>query len=73
MFFNALLDYQGRATRRARNFLFTIVLTVLLNLYLIPRFGAVGAAVSTTVSFAPYVILNVLEVREVLNSARPVR
>jgi O-antigen/teichoic acid export membrane protein len=68
MFFNALLDYQGRASRRARNFLLTIVLTVGLNLVLIPRFGAVGAAVSTTVSFAPYVILNLIEVREIFRT-----
>ena len=63
MFFNALLDYQGRATRRAVNFLFTMIATVGLNLVLIPRWGAVGAAVSTSAAYAPYVILNGMEVR----------
>jgi O-antigen/teichoic acid export membrane protein len=67
-FFNALLDYQGRASRRARNFVLTIFLAVGLNLVLIPHFGAVGAALSTTVSFLPYVVLNVFEVREIFKN-----
>ena len=70
MFYNALLDYQGRATRRARNFLLTIFLTIGLNFILIPRFGAVGAAVSTTVSFIPYVVLNLLETREIFAAGK---
>jgi O-antigen/teichoic acid export membrane protein len=64
-FFNALLDYQGRASRRARNFILTIILAIGLNLVLIPRFGAVGAALSTTAAFLPYVVLNMFEVREI--------
>ncbi len=67
MFFNALLDYQGLALRRAINFLWTIGATVLLNLYLIPRFGAVGAAFSTSLAYGPYVILNGLEARRVFD------
>ncbi|HUF39127.1 MAG TPA: oligosaccharide flippase family protein [Anaerolineales bacterium] len=72
MFFNALLDYQGRAARRARNFILTIFLTIALNLVLIPRFGAAGAAIATTVSFLPYVVLNLLEVREIFERSETI-
>ena len=66
MFFNALLDYQGRACRRAVNFLATMIATVSLNLLLIPRYGAAGAAISTTLAYAPYVLLNGFEARRIL-------
>lgn len=69
MFLNALLDYQGRANRRAINFMLTIAVTIGLNLYLIPRYGAVGAAISTTVAYSPYVLFNWLEVRSVLSGS----
>ncbi len=65
MFLNALLDYQGRAVRRAVNFVITMAFTIGLNLYLIPRYGAVGAAISTTVAYTPFFLLNWLEVRKV--------
>ncbi len=63
IFFNQLLDYQGRARRRAVNFSITMAATVILNLLLIPRYGATGAAISTTVAYFPYLLLNWLEVR----------
>jgi O-antigen/teichoic acid export membrane protein len=69
MFFNALLDYQGLARRRAFNFTWTIAATVLLNLYMIPRYGAVGAAISTSLAYGPYVILNGLEARRVFEKS----
>jgi O-antigen/teichoic acid export membrane protein len=65
IYFNALLDYQGHANRRALNFSLTMVGTVVLNLLLIPRFGAVGAATSITISYIPYVIFNWLELRRI--------
>ena len=68
IFLNALLDYQGRATRRAWNYLLTMVASIGLNLFLIPRFGAVGAASATTLAFLPYFFLNILEARKVFHS-----
>jgi O-antigen/teichoic acid export membrane protein len=65
IYLNNFLDYQGRANRRAVNFTLTIVATIGLNYWLIPLYGAVGAAVATTVSYVPYVIFNALEVRSV--------
>ena len=65
IFFNALLDYRGLARRRALNFLLTLAATVGLNLVLIPRYGALGAALSTSLAYAPYLVLNGLEARRV--------
>jgi len=65
IFYNALLDYQGLAKRRALNFMLTLVATIVLNLVLIPRYGALGAAISTTTAYAPYLILNGLEAKKV--------
>lgn len=66
-FANSFLDYQGAANKRAINFSISILCDVLLNLYLIPRYGAVGAAIATTVSYIPYLVLNMLEVRRLFN------
>lgn len=52
-----LLDYRGLAWVRSLNFAATIILNVLLNLWLIPKWGAAGAAVSS-LAFAPYCLLN---------------
>jgi O-antigen/teichoic acid export membrane protein len=38
-----------------------------LNLLLIPKYGAVGASVATSIAYTPYVILNWLEVKKVLD------
>ena len=67
IFANSFLDYQGAAKKRAFNFSISILCDVLLNLYLIPRYGAIGAAVATTVSYIPYLVLNMLEVRRLFN------
>ncbi len=67
VFFNSILDFQYKAGKRAINFLVTIILNILLNLILIPLYGSVGAAIGTTVSYIPYVILNWFEVRKLFN------
>lgn len=53
------LDYLGRA--RARGIIkgVTAVLNVVLNVLLIPRYGVVGAAVVTVVTFGLYTVANV--------------
>jgi len=61
------LNYQGLAKKRAINLTITVILNIGLNCFLIPRYGAVGAAIGTSVSYLPYVILNWLEVKSVLD------
>jgi O-antigen/teichoic acid export membrane protein len=53
-----LLDYRGLAWTRSVNFVSTIILNVLLNWWLIPKWGAVGAAAASSIAFAPYCFLN---------------
>ncbi|MFC1480540.1 flippase [Candidatus Omnitrophota bacterium] len=66
--FGAFLNYQGLAWRRARNLSFSMVLNVILNFLLIPRYGALGAASATAVAYLPNVILNWMEVRKAFRS-----
>lgn len=63
VFQSAFLDYQGKAKKRAFNLSFSMVLNILFNLALIPKYGATGAAIATSISFMPYTILNFFEVR----------
>lgn len=66
VFLSALLDFQGKAGKRARNLVIAIVLNLILNFLLIPRLGASGAALTSSISSIPYVLLNLKEVREIL-------
>lgn len=63
-FLDSFLDYQGLAKRRAINLSVAMVLNILLNLILIPLYGSVGAAVATSISYLPYVVLNYVEVKK---------
>jgi len=65
VFLDQLIDYRGLAKRRVINFTFTIILNILLNLLLIPEYGAIGAAISTSISYLPYTILNWVEMRKI--------
>lgn len=65
IFISSLLDYQGKAKKRAITLTLTIVLNIIFNIILIPRYGAIGAAVGTSVSYSPYVLLNWLEVNKI--------
>ena len=65
VFLNSFLDYQGKAKRRAFNFIVAIIANVVLNWYMIPRYGALGAAIATTISYIPYLWLNYIEVNRV--------
>ncbi len=69
VFFNQFLDYQGYARNRAINLVLSLIVNFGLNLYLIPKYGAIGAAISTSVSYIPYLLLNILEVRKVMRKA----
>lgn len=61
-----LLDYQGQATKRAFFMVMMILFNIILNFLLIPIYGAVGAAIGTSLSLVPYLLLTWLEVRRVL-------
>ncbi len=65
VFYNQFLDYQHRANLRARNLILSLLLNIALNYWLIPLYGAWGAAVSTSVSYLPYLLLNIWEVRQI--------
>ena len=69
IFTNSFLDYQGMAGKRAFNFSVSIALDVVLNLYMIPRWGAIGAAIATTLSYIPYLVLNQIEVHRLFDKA----
>lgn len=62
----SFLNYRGLATKRAINMSVMIFLNIILNLLLIPQHGAIGAAIGTSASFIPYLLLNWFEVRKVL-------
>ncbi|MFA5054965.1 MAG: flippase [Dehalococcoidia bacterium] len=64
IFLSSFLDYRGKARKRAINLIIALLLNLGLNLVLIPRYGAVGAAIATSVSYFPYLVLNWLEVRK---------
>ena len=61
VFYSLLLNYQKLASKRARNHIIGILLNILLNIILIPKYGATGAAIGTTLSYIPYFILNIFE------------
>ncbi|WP_135303748.1 flippase [Haloarcula amylovorans] len=56
--FGQFLNYRGLARKRAIFVVLMIASNILLNLFLIPRYGAVGAALGTSVSYLPYTLLS---------------
>ena len=67
-FFSSFLTYQGKADKRAKNLIISMILNLVLNIILIPRYGAVGAAIGTSISYLPYVILNWIEIKKIFSS-----
>lgn len=61
--YSAFLDFQERAKIRSFYYTVMIVLNLIFNLLLIPKFGAIGAAVGTSLSMVPYVIFLFLDTR----------
>lgn len=61
LFFSALLDYQEKANVRSVLYMMMVVLNLIFNYVLIPRFGAVGAAAATVMAMIPYYLGNMLE------------
>jgi O-antigen/teichoic acid export membrane protein len=67
IFLSLLLDYQGLAKKRAFYLSIVMMLGITLNFILIPAYGAVGAAIATSLSFLPYIFLCLFEVKKILN------
>jgi len=63
-YFAVFLDYQGRAAKRAINLTISLILNVVLNLVFIPAYGALRAAMATSVIHLASVFLNWSEVRK---------
>jgi O-antigen/teichoic acid export membrane protein len=59
-----LLDYRGLAWTRSINFGLTIGANVLLNWWWIPKWGAIGAAAASSVSWVPYCIFNLWQAHQ---------
>ena len=60
------LDYQGLANKRAVFLTISVIINIIINAILIPEYGAVGAAIATSISYFPYIILNWIEVKRFL-------
>ena len=54
-----ILDYLGKAGVRAKWMTVSVVVNVILNFILIPRYGGLGAAMATVLTHTPYVFNNV--------------
>jgi O-antigen/teichoic acid export membrane protein len=61
-----ILGMTGHAGRLFVNAGLTAVLTVVLNVLLIPQFGIVGSALATSISLATVNIVRTIQVRQVL-------
>ncbi|MDE7131853.1 MAG: oligosaccharide flippase family protein [Lachnospiraceae bacterium] len=56
-FFATFLDFQGKAKVKSICYCTVVILNLILNLMLIPKLGATGAAIATSLSLVPYTIL----------------
>jgi len=63
VFLSSLLDYQGKAKKRAMNLYICTFINIILNIILIPKYGAIGSAIGTSIAYLPYIILNWIEAR----------
>ncbi len=64
-FYANFLDFMGYAKMRALWYISVIVINLTLNYLLIPKYGAVGAAIATIVSILPYVSYCVYAVKKI--------
>lgn len=71
--YTGILDYRGHAWIRVGYLALSVLMNLALNLALIPRFGAAGAAVATSLAYLPYAILSWRDVRRMFAAvpARP--
>lgn len=55
-FYSTFLDFRGMAKVRSQIYIGIIALDIILNYLLIPRLGANGAALATSISLLPYTV-----------------
>lgn len=67
-FYATFLDFQGKAKTRSVCYCSVVMLNLILNSLLIPKFGAVGASVATSISLVPYTVLVMIITRRVIGS-----
>ena len=68
----SLMVYRGLAWRRSLNVALSIALNILLNWWLIPRWGAVGAATASSIAYLPACLLNLRAAHKVFALSKPV-
>lgn len=56
-FFSSFLDFQGAAKFRSLCYMSVVLINLVLNFLMIPRYGAKGAAIATSISLVPYTVL----------------
>lgn len=56
-FYSTFLDFRGKTKIRSISYVAIIILDIGLNYILIPRYGAYGAAVATSLSLVPYTFI----------------
>lgn len=65
-FFGMFLDFQGKAKIKSVCYFSVVFLNLILNLVFIPKIGAIGAALATSVSLIPYTVLVIVITAKVL-------
>lgn len=59
-FFATFLDFRGKAGVRSLAYIGIILLDIFFNYQLIPRYGALGAAIATSLSLFPYAVIMII-------------
>lgn len=59
-FYSTFLDFRGIAKARSIAYISVVVLDIILNYFLIPNYGAAGAAFATSISLMPYTIFVII-------------
>lgn len=62
------LDFMGYAKMRALWYILVIIINLTLNYLLIPKYGAVGAAIATIVSILPYMSYCIYAVKNIFHN-----
>ena len=66
-YFTSILMYQGKAAKVVCILFICTMINIGLNYLLIPLYGAKGAAISSSIAYVPYTIINYLFVRRLLD------
>lgn len=67
-FLSLFLDFQGKAGLRSICYCSVLAINMLLNWFLIPKFGAIGASVASGISLMPYTLTVIILTVRCFNS-----